>query len=140
MKMNRREGLHVADHVVREEPHGTAPESRQPRHVHGPVRPEPGVEVAERVLATEGLPSILRSPERDLTVLEAPGAAWGGTQEGIPRPLLPTHHRLQEKAERRACQLRVGGDGRVDVEEELLPDGYDPPVPGKGLEFLETGT
>jgi hypothetical protein len=38
--------------------------------------------------------------------------------------LFASHDGLEEEAERRLHELRVCGDRRVDVEEELAPNGH----------------
>jgi hypothetical protein len=50
--------------------------------------------------------------------------------------LIASDHGLEEKTERRATDLRVGGNGRIDIEKELSPHGEDARASRLGAKFL----
>jgi hypothetical protein len=50
--------------------------------------------------------------------------------------LITPDNGLEQKAERRTTNLRVGGDSRINVEKELSPDREDARASGLGAEFL----
>src|SRR5690606_4267909 len=81
---------------------------------------------------------------------EAPRLAGVGAEDRVARPRLPAHDGLEQEAEvrpvpaplalaRRACELPVGGDRGVRVEEELAPHGHEVGAGGEPGEIVESG-
>ena len=118
------EMLDLAHHIVPEVPYGTSPEAREVGGRRGHPLPEAGVEVGQGIVAPDGLPALAGRPPFGHVASEPPGRGGLGTQEGVAGPLLSSHHGLQEEAEGRLGQLRVGGNRRVGVEKKLAPDGH----------------
>src|SRR5690606_6565189 len=109
-------------------------------------------EVAQRICDDLRLaPAVLRRPAAHAAAgHETPRLPGPRAEERVARPRLAAHHGLEQEAEararaaplalaRRACQLPVGGDRGVRVEEELAPDGYEVGAGGEPCEVVEIG-
>src|SRR5690606_22931986 len=109
-------------------------------------------EVAQRICDDLRLaPAVLRRPAAHAAAgHETPRLPGPRAEERVARPRLAAHHGLEQEAEargraaplalaRRTCQLPVGGDGGVRVEEELAPDGHEVGAGGEPCEVVEIG-
>ena len=68
--------------------------------------------------------------------MEAPSLGQRTPQKRVSSPLITPDNGLKEKTERRTTNLRVGGNSRIDVEEELSPHGEDTRASRLGAKFF----
>src|SRR5690606_6317295 len=148
----RGQAFEVADDVIADVADGAAEEARQPGRGGRPAREQQALEVAQRVRDGLGLaPAVLRRPAAHAAAgREPPRLAGPRAEERVARPGLAADDGLEEESEaravpaplalaRRACELPVGGDRGVRVEEELAPDGHEVGAGGEPGEVVESG-